>query len=101
LPAGKSLMTTLIDNRLDPALSTKLGQHIGLNVGAVLALRGAMPFVVQIEDPCLFWASDPARYACLPGLYPEVEMGGLLLDINVVDRDTWPRGLITQRLGSV
>ena len=43
------------------------------------------------KKPYLFWASDPARYACLPGLYPEVETGGLLLDINVVDRDTWPR----------
>ena len=99
VPAGKRLMATLIDNRLDPALSTKLGQHIGLNVGAVLALRGATPFEVQIEDPYLFWASDPARYARLPGLYPEVETGGLLLDINVVDRDTWPRGLVTRRLG--
>ena len=105
VPAGKRLMATLIDNRLDPALSTPLGQHIGLNVGAVLALRGATPFAVQIEDPYLFWASDPARYARLPGLYPEVEMGGevepggLLLDINVVDRDTWPRGLVTRRLG--
>ena len=92
-------MTTLIDNRLDPALSTELGQHIGLHVGAVLALRGAIPFAVQIEDPYLFWAGDPARYARLPGLYPEVETGGLLLDINVVDRDTWPRGLVTWRLG--
>ena len=99
VPAGKRLMTTLIDNRLDPALSTPLGQHIGLNVGAVLALRGATPFAVQIEDPYLFWASDPARYARLPGLYPKVETCGLLLYINVVDRNTWPRGLVTRRLG--
>ncbi|WP_424950657.1 hypothetical protein [Deinococcus sp.] len=99
IPAGTHLMTTLIDNRLDAKLSAPLGEHIGLNVGAVLALRPQTGFQVQIEDPYLFWATDPARYARLPGLYPEVNSRDLLLDINVVDRDTWPKGLVTRRLG--
>lgn len=98
LKSGRHLMVTLIDDRLDASISGPLIRNIGLDVAGVLALRKQGAFQVQVEDPYLLWATGPGRYARLGSLYPEVKPADLLLDINVVDRDAWPKGLSTRRL---
>lgn len=85
LPNASTLdfQLTVIDDRLDPALSRIVGSDI-TRLAEVAKANGAS---LQVEDPFTVWNDGPLRYdrlsADIAGLMPP---GQAFIDINVVDR---------------
>lgn len=79
-----SVMVTLIDTLLDPAI----GDYIGIDNKQFMALQAEQHFDINIEDPFTLWAQGPDRYRDIADHYREVVVDGprLTVDINIVNR---------------
>lgn len=79
-----SVMVTLIDTLLDPAI----GDYIGIDSAKFMRLQAELDFDLNIEDPFTLWAQGPDRYRTIADHYRAAAAQGprLSVDINIVDR---------------
>jgi len=82
--AAPPVTLTLVDTVID----TQMGDFIGINGPAFLALQNQMGFDLQVEDPFTLWNYGPDRYSIIGNAYrPQIPPGTrLTVDINIVDR---------------
>ena len=75
---------TLVDTVID----TQMGDYIGINGPAFLALQNQLGCDLQVEDPGTLWNAGPDRYRIIGNAYrPQLAPGTrLTVDINIVDR---------------